>query len=100
MTNYEIQGLFGKEPARIYIYRGEITSENQIEEITLDFARAAGTNLVDSVVTQIDGSWMVYTRNTTVTDDNFELFMELPLEEPVIPPIPEVPEEPASPSEE
>jgi hypothetical protein len=97
MDNYEIQGLFGKEPAKIYIYNGPVTSENPIEEITLDFVRAAKTNLVDAVVTQLNGIWIVYTRNTMVTDDNFTIMLELPLEEPVVP---EVPEEPASPSEE
>jgi len=97
MDNYEIQGLFGKEPAKIYIYNGSVTSENPIEEITLDFVRAANTNLVDAVVTQVSNIWMVYTKNTTVTDDNFTLFLELPLEEPVIP---EAPEVPANPPEE
>jgi hypothetical protein len=99
MTDYEIQGLFGKEPAKIYSYNGSLSSENPIEEITLDFARAANTNLVDAVVTQVGGTWIVYTRNTTVTDDNFTLFLELPLEEPVIP-ISEITEESSNPPEE
>jgi hypothetical protein len=51
------------------------------------------------VVTQVSGTWIVYTKNTSVTDDNFTLFLELPLEEPVIP-IPEAPEESSNPPEE
>lgn len=86
MNNEDLENLFGKEPAKIYIFTGEIDSgQEPVEYITLDFARAAGTNLIDAVVSNINGTWIVYTRNTTVEDENFRLHLELPLPEPVTP---------------
>jgi hypothetical protein len=83
MNHDDLQNMFGKEPSKIYIFTGSIEDGKEpVEEITLDFARAAGTNLIDAVVTKINQTWVVYTRNTTVDDNNFSLYVELPLPEP------------------
>jgi hypothetical protein len=85
MNSEDLENLFGKDPAKIYVFSGEVDSgTDPVEFITLDFARAAGTNLIDAVVSNINGTWIVYTRNTTVEDQNFTLFLELPLPEPII----------------
>ncbi len=83
MNHDDLQNMFGKEPSKIYVFAGSVEDDQDpVEAITLDFSRAAGTNLVDAVVTKIDNTWMVYTRNTTVDDSNFSLYIELPLPEP------------------
>ncbi len=83
MNQNDLQNMFGKDPSKIYVFAGSIEDDQDpVEAITLDFARAAGTNLIDAVVTKIDNTWMVYTRNTTVDDSNFSLYIELPLPEP------------------
>ena len=83
MDQNDLQNMFGKEPSKIYIFTGLIEDGKEpAEAITLDFARAAGTNLIDAVVTKINKTWVVYTRNTTVDDSNFSLYVELPLPEP------------------
>lgn len=85
MNSEDLENLFGKEPAKIYIFTGKVElNAEPIEFITLDFARAAGTNLIDAVVSNLSGTWIVYTRNTTVEDQNFNLHLELPLPESVI----------------
>ena len=86
MNKEDLENLFGKDPARIYVFTGNLDLDAEpVEFITLDFARAAGTNLIDAVVSNINGTWIVYTRNTTVDDQNFVLHLELPLPVPVIP---------------
>lgn len=83
MNYNDLQNMFGKEPSKIYVFTGSIEDGKEpVEAITLDFARAAGTNLIDAVVTEINKTWVVYTRNTTVDDSNFSLYVELPLPEP------------------
>lgn len=86
MTLEQLQEIFGKEPATIYIYDGIVDDEPTVE-ITEAFATAAGTNLVDCVVSQFDSTWFVYTRNTVVEDDLFRLVITLPLPEPELPEI-------------
>ena len=83
MTPEKLQELFGTEVGRVYSYTGG-TPENEDPQvhITHAFAEAAGTNLVDCVVTHFGGGWLVYTRNTTVTSDEFMPLVELPLPEP------------------
>ncbi len=83
MNHDDLQNMFGKEPSKIYVFAGSIEDDQDpVEAITLDFARAAGTNLIDAVVTKINKTWIVYTRNTAVDDSNFSLYVELPLPEP------------------
>jgi hypothetical protein len=83
MTPEKLQELFGTEVGRVYSYTGA-TPENEdpTEHITHAFATAAGTNLVDCVVTHFGSGWLVYTRNTTITNDEFMPLVELPLPEP------------------
>jgi len=83
MTPEKLQELFGTEVGRVYSYTGA-TPENEdpTEHITHAFATAAGTNLVDCVVTHFGSGWLVYTRHTTVTNEEFMLLVELPLPEP------------------
>lgn len=85
MDPTKLQELFGTETARIYMFNGSVPEDsNPVAHITQEFATAAGTNLINCIVTQIFGNWLVYTRETQVTSDTFALVVELPLpEEPV-----------------
>lgn len=88
MTHDLLQQLFGTEPAKIYTYAGElVTGDSQVENITLKFAEAAGTNLVSCVVSQIKGTYFVYTRQDYNIDNNnftFVVDLPLPVPEPVV----------------
>ena len=85
MTSEQLQELFGNEVGRVYAYTGGTPeNENPQVHITESFATAAGTNLVDCVVTNFGSGWLVYTRNITVTSDEFMLLVELPLPEPEV----------------
>jgi len=82
MTPEKLQELFGTEVGRVYSYTGGVPDNtNPTEHITYAFAEAAGTNLVDCVVTHFGSGWLVYTRNITVTSNEFMLLVELPLPE-------------------
>ena len=96
MTPAKLQELFGTESARVYEFTAEVPEDsNPIAHITEAFATAAGTNLINCIVTEVSGNWLVYTKETEVTSDKFTLVVELPLPEPE--PEPEVP---AVPTEE
>jgi hypothetical protein len=85
MTPEKLQELFGTEVGRVYAYTGGVPNDTDPQvHITESFATAAGTNLIDCVVTNFGSGWVVYTRNTTVTNDEFMLLVELPLPEPEI----------------
>jgi len=85
MTPEKLQELFGTEVGRVYAYTGGVPNDTDPQvHITESFATAAGTNLIDCVVTNLGSGWLVYTRNTTVTNDEFMLLVELPLPEPEI----------------
>jgi hypothetical protein len=85
MTPEKLQELFGTEVGRVYSYTGGIPDNTDpTEHITHSFAEAAGTNLVDCVVTHFGSGWLVYTRNITITNDEFMLLVELPLPEPEV----------------
>jgi hypothetical protein len=81
MTHDLLQQLFGTEPSKIYIYAGELVAgDSQVENITLKFADAAGTNLVSCVVTQLKGTYFVYTKDDyNIEDSNFIFVVDLPL---------------------
>jgi hypothetical protein len=82
MTPEKLQELFGTEVGRVYSYTGGIPDNTDpTEHITHSFAEAAGTNLVDCVVTNLGSGWLVYTRNISVTSGEFMLLVELPLPE-------------------
>jgi len=83
MTPENLQDLFGTEIGRVYSYTGVIPeNKDATEHITHAFADAAGTNLVDCLVTHFGSGYLVYTRHTTITSDEFSLAVELPLPEP------------------
>lgn len=85
MTPEKLQELFGTEVGRVYAFTGGIPNDTDPQvHITESFATAAGTNLIDCVVTNFGSGWLVYTRNTTVTSDEFMLLVELPLPEPEV----------------
>ena len=85
MDLQKLQEIFGTEPSRIYAFVGSVPEGiDPVAHITEAFATAAGSTLVDCVVTQIFDSRLVYTRNTEVTSDSFSLVAELPLPEPEV----------------
>jgi hypothetical protein len=93
----KLQELFGTDPARVYEFTASVPEDiNPVAHITEAFATAAGSNLINCIVTEVSGNWLVYTKETEVTSDKFTLVVELPLPEPE----PEVPEVPAEPTEE
>ena len=81
MTHDLLQELFGTEPAKIYIYAGELVDgDSQVENITHKFADAAGTNLISCVVTQLKGTYFVYAKEDyNIEDSNFTFLVDLPL---------------------
>ena len=83
MDLQKLQELFGTEPARVYEFNDSVPEgSDPVAHITEAFATAAGTNLINCIVTQAFGNWLVYTRETEVTSDTFRLVVELPLPEP------------------
>jgi hypothetical protein len=91
MTKELLQQIFGNSPAKIYIYSGELAeSGSQVENITHKFAEAAGTNLVSCVISVIQGTYFVYTRDDyNINSSNFDFVIDLPLPEPEPEPQPE-----------
>lgn len=93
MTSEQLQEIFGNEVGRVYTFTGSIPEDSDPDVyITEAFATAAGTNLINCIVTQIFGSWLVYTKESEVTSDTFSLAVELPLPEPEVPEVPAEPE--------
>lgn len=99
MTPIEIQGVFGKDRAKVYEFTDSVPAgENPQVYITVKFAEAINDNLVDSIVTELQGVWYVYTKTAhTLSGTGFGLVLELPLPEPepVEVPAEPTPEEPA-----
>jgi hypothetical protein len=94
MDLQKLQELFGTEPARVYEFNDSVPEgSDPVAHITEAFATAAGTNLINCIVTQAFGNWLVYTRETEVTSDTFRLVVELPLPEPEVIAEPEQPQE-------
>jgi len=94
MDLQKLQEIFGTEPGRIYAFTGSVPEgSDPVAHITEAFATAAGSNLVDCVITQLFDSRLVYTRNTEVASDSFNLVVELPLPEPEPEVQPEQPQE-------
>lgn len=90
MTSEQLQEIFGNEVGRVYSFTDSIPENSDPDAyITEVFATAAGSNLINCIVTRIFDTWLVYTKESTVTSDKFTLLVELPL------PVPEVPEVPA-----
>ena len=94
MDLQKLQELFGTQPARVYEFNDSVPEgSDPVAHITESFATAAGTNLINCIVTQVFGNWLVYTRETEVTSDIFGLVVELPLPEPEVTAEPEQPQE-------
>jgi hypothetical protein len=94
MDLQKLQEIFGTEPGRIYAFVGSVPEgSDPVAHITEAFATAAGSNLVDCVITQLFDNRLVYTRNTEVASDMFNLVVELPLPEPEPEVQPEQPQE-------
>ena len=90
MDLQKLQELFGTEPARVYAFIAEVPEDsNPVAHITEAFATAAGTNLINCIVTEVRGNWLVYTRETEITSAEFALVVELPLPELELEPEPE-----------
>lgn len=72
---------FGKDPAYIYLYKGNIPESKINAYITEQFAQAVGTNLVSCIVTHVQGIYVVYTKHKYVLESNelFDLIVTLPL---------------------
>ena len=90
MDFYKLQEGFGKDPAKLYVFDGQIPGDKDpVEYITHQFAEAAGTNLISCVVSDIGDTWMVYTKDTHELTADFRLVAEFPLPEPEPVEIPE-----------
>jgi hypothetical protein len=81
MTPAEFQEIFGSDPAKLYYYTGSLLSDqNPCGTITVEFVNAVNNNLINSIVTQIQGNWFVYTKDEhTILSDLFVLAVEFPL---------------------
>lgn len=86
-----LEQLFGKETAKIYFFDGVIPEGEELSAfVTEEFAKAAGTNLINCVVTTIQESTLVYTHTDYgISDEKFRFYIDLPLPEPEV--TPEVP---------
>lgn len=85
MNNDIIKAFFGNNHSRIWKFKGSVSGDDHISQITEKFATAIGTNLVDCNVVRIAGSWYAHTKNMIDIDsDEFQHFIDLPLTEPEI----------------
>ena len=92
-----LQQLFGKEVAKVYVFDGSIPEDSDFASfVTEEFAKAAGTNLINCVVTTIQGTNLVYTHTDyEIEEGQFRFYIDLPLPEPEV--VPEVIVEPEGP---
>lgn len=85
MNLQKLEELFGTEPAKLYMFNDSVPTDiDPVAHITEIFAVAAETNLINCVVTQIFGNWLVYTKESEITDDNFVLVCDFPLPQPEV----------------
>lgn len=85
MNNLKLQDMFGKSPAKIYVFTGDLPEgKSPSSHITEAFALAAETNLVTGVVSHIQDSWILYTKDDVdlSSSEDFRFLVELPLPEP------------------
>ena len=107
MNKEFLQSIFGQKMGYVYHYKGTVPEGESIAHyITEQFAQAAGSNLVNTVVTELVnfGITVVYNYATedTISDSNFELITDLvpdPIPEPPVLPEPPAQEE-TTPAEE
>ena len=102
MNKEFLQSFFSQKMGYVYRYIGTVPEgESRDHYITEQFAQAAGSNLVSTVVTELTNLGIVVIYNHAETNDiaspNFELITDLvpdPIPEPAVPPeIPEIPAE-------
>ena len=111
MNKEFFQSVFSQKMGYVYAYKGTVPEgQSPSHYITEQFAQAAGSNLVNTVVTELPNFGVTVIYNHAETDDiansNFELITDLvpdPIPEPpeplVVPEVPETPEE-TTPAEE
>jgi hypothetical protein len=97
MNKEFFQKVFGQQMGYVYCYKGTVPEgESVAHYITEQFAQAAGSNLVNTVVTELPmfGITVIYNHSETndISNPNFELMTDLvpdPIPEPPV--LPEVP---------
>ena len=107
MNKQLFQSIFNQKMGYVYRYTGTVPDgESPSHYITEQFAQAAGSNLVNTIVTELVnfGITVVYNYSTedTISDSNFELITDLvpdPIPEPPVLPEPPAQEE-TTPAEE
>ena len=107
MNKEFFQSIFSQKMGYVYAYKGTVPEgESPAHYITEQFAQAAGSNLVNTVVTELPnfGVTVIYNHADvdTISSPNFELITDLvpdPIPEPPV--LPETPEpEETTPAEE
>jgi hypothetical protein len=99
MNKQFFQSIFNQKMGYVYAYKGTVPEgESRDHYITEQFAQAAGSNLVHTVVAELPmfGATVIYNHadaNVITSNPNFELITDL-VPDPV--PEPQVVEEPAS----
>lgn len=88
MTPQELQLLFGKETAKIYFFDGTVPEGEDVSSyVTHEFAKEAGTNLINCIVTTVQESILVYTHTDyVIPEGEFRFYVDLPIPEPEIVP--------------
>lgn len=83
-----LQQFFGTETAKIYFFDGSVPAGEDVSAyVTEEFAKAAGTNLINCVVTTLQESILVYAHNDYgISDSQFRFYIDLPLPEPEVTP--------------
>lgn len=86
MTPHQLQSLFGKETAKIYFFDGSVPEGEDIPSfVTQEFAKEAGTNLINCLVTTVQESILVYTHTDyNIPEGEFRFYTDLPVPEPEV----------------
>jgi hypothetical protein len=97
MNKEFFQSIFNQKMGYVYCYKGTVPEgESRDHYITAQFAEAAGSNLVSTIVSELPtfGITVIYNHaeENNINSDNFELMTDL-VPDPV--PEPQVFEEPA-----
>jgi hypothetical protein len=101
MNKEFFQSIFAQKMGFVYAYKGTVPEgESKDHYITEQFAQAAGSNLVHTVVSELTtfGATVIYYHAdaNTIASPNFELITDLvpdPIPEPPVLPEPPTPEE-------
>jgi citrate lyase synthetase len=106
MNKEFFQSIFSQKMGYVYRYTGTVPAgESTAHYITEQFAQAAGSNLVNTVVTELINFGIIviynYATEDTISNSNFELITDLvpdPIPEPPV--LLEPPQEETPPTEE